>query len=161
MTASDAWPDLAGRLTDAGHEVAVRVYYEDTDFSGFVYHANYLRFMERGRSDFLRLMGIGHEALSRGELADRPLTFAVRRLSVEYVKPARIDDALVVETAVKEVGGATIVLAQAVRRADLTLVTAEVLIVVVDAGGKAQRLPPAMRTRLRERMPAAPRSVGP
>ncbi len=72
MTGSEPWPDLAGRLTDDGHVLPVRVYFEDTDFSGWVYHASYLRFMERGRSDFLRLKGIGHDALDKGEHGARP-----------------------------------------------------------------------------------------
>ena len=155
-TGRQDWPDLAGRLTEGGHVLAVRVYYEDTDFSGFVYHANYLRFMERGRSDFLRLIGIGHEALARGELGDRPLAFAVRRLAVEYLKPARIDDALEVETAVKQLGGASIVLSQSVRRDGIALVTAKVTVVLVDNEAKARRLPPEMRTRLRELAPSSP-----
>ena len=67
----DRWPDLAGRLIPGGHVLPVRVYFEDTDFSGVVYHGSYIRFMERGRSDFLRLLGVGHDALDRGERAWR------------------------------------------------------------------------------------------
>ena len=91
MTASDPWPDLAGRLVPGGHVLPVRVYFEDTDFSGVVYHGSYIRFMERGRSDFLRLLGVGHHALDSGEHGES-LAFAVRKLVVDFLKPARIDD---------------------------------------------------------------------
>ena len=99
MTADDPWPDLAGRLVPGGHVLPVRVYFEDTDFSGVVYHGSYIRFMERGRSDFLRLLGVGHDALDRGErsMASRwPSPCA--GITVDFLKPARIDDVLEVET---------------------------------------------------------------
>jgi acyl-CoA thioester hydrolase len=153
MTGSDAWPDLAGRLTDFGHVLPVRVYFEDTDFSGLVYHASYLRFMERGRSDFLRLRGIGHEALARGEYGAGPLAFAVRRLSVDFEKPARIDDVLTVETRVREITGATINLAQRVVLAALALVSADVAIVLVNNAARPQRIPRDVRERLDGRTP--------
>jgi acyl-CoA thioester hydrolase len=75
---SNDWPDLAGRLTDFGHVLPVRVYFEDTDFSGMVYHASYLRFLERGRSDFLRLVGVGHLALAEGKYGGSPLALRWR-----------------------------------------------------------------------------------
>jgi acyl-CoA thioester hydrolase len=142
------WPDLAGRLTDFGHVLPVRVYYEDTDFSGLVYHANYLRYLERGRSDWLRLLGIGHDALARGEFGRGPLAFAVTRIAVDFLKPARIDDALDVETRVKAVGGATVTLAQVVRRGNADLVSAEVAVALVNLAGKPQRIPREVRTRI-------------
>ena len=97
MNAGDTWPDLAGRLIPGGHVLPVRVYFEDTDFSGVVYHGAYIRYMERGRSDYLRKLGVGHDALDRGEHGE-PLAFAVRRIAVEFLRPARIDDVLEVET---------------------------------------------------------------
>jgi len=148
---SDKWPDLAGRLVDGGHVLPVRVYFEDTDFSGVVYHGSYVRFMERGRTDFLRLAGIGHDALSRGEHSGEeadPLAFAVRRMTLEFLRPARIDDLLEVETRVGEIGGARIILTQAIRRGDETLVTAEVTVVMISAAGQARRLPESLAERL-------------
>jgi acyl-CoA thioester hydrolase len=149
MTASDAWPDLAGRLTDFGHVLPVRVYFEDTDFSQMVYHASYLRFMERGRSDFMRLVGVGHEALVKGAYGGEALAFAVRRMNLDFLRPARIDDQLEVETRVAEVGGATLTLAQAVRRGTERLVTAEVVIVLITLAGQPRRLPRDLRQAMK------------
>ena len=148
MNAADGWPDLAGRLIEGGHVLPVRVYFEDTDFSGVVYHGAYIRFMERGRSDFLRLLGVGHDALDRGEMGGEALAFAVRRIAVEYLRPARIDDVLEVETRAGELGGARIVLKQTVRRSDEVLVTAEVTVVMINGEGRARRLPDAVRALL-------------
>jgi acyl-CoA thioester hydrolase len=141
MTTANDWPDLAGRLTDFGHVLPVRVYFEDTDFSGMVYHASYLRFMERGRSDFLRLAGVSHEALARGEFGGSPLAFAVARMTIDFRRPGRIDDVLAVETRVKEISGAIVKLAQRVVRGEEALVTAEVSVVLVSSEGKPQRIP--------------------
>jgi len=152
MTANEEWPDLAGRLTGFGHALGVRVYYEDTDFSGRVYHASYLRFMERGRSDFLRLIGIAHHELARGE-AGEPLAFAVAKMAVDFRRAAGIDDVLAVETRVQTVGGAHVVLAQRVMRGAETLVTAELTSVLLSAGGKPRRFPRAVRARLLARSP--------
>ena len=101
-----AWPDLAGRIVEAPdgrrHVLPVRVYFEDTDFSGLVYHVSYLRWCERGRSDFLRLLGVHHTMLIAGAGATgsptEPAAFVVRRMSLEYLGPARIDEVLEVET---------------------------------------------------------------
>lgn len=141
------WPDLAGRLDGKGrerrHVLAVRVYFEDTDFSGLVYHASYIRWCERGRSDFLRLIGNDHRGLIEG--AERePAAFVVRRLTVEYLKPARIDDVLEVTTRVKERGAATLTLDQRVWRVEdgkrVELVQAEVMVVLVSQAGRVLRL---------------------
>jgi acyl-CoA thioester hydrolase len=148
---ASAWPDLAGRIEAGRHVLPARIYFEDTDFSGVVYHASYLRFMERGRTDFLRLVGIGHDALDRGEHGEgegERLAFAVRRMSVEFLKPARIDDVVEIETRLAELGGARIVLAQSVRRGGDTLVTAEVTVVLVNAAGQPRRLPATVRVGL-------------
>src|SRR5687768_18530595 len=89
-TLPEAWPDIAGRIVKGMHVLPVRVYYEDTDFSGAVYHANYLKFCERARSDALRLLGIRH-----GELEGQ-LGFVVRHMTCDFLKPARIDDLLLI-----------------------------------------------------------------
>jgi acyl-CoA thioester hydrolase len=134
-------PDfLAGRLVGSGHELFQRVYFEDTDFSGRVYHARYLHFMERGRSDYLRLLGIHH-----AELAADGLAFAVRRMTIDFLKPASIDDVLLIRTAPHEVGGARIVLEQAILRGEEGIASAEVTVALVGPGGRALRLPPAIR----------------
>ncbi len=141
MTTVPDWPDLAGRLTDFGHTLGVRVYFEDTDFSGMVYHASYLRFMERGRSDFLRLAGVSHEALARGQYGGTPMAFAVARMAIDFRRPGRIDDVLAVETRVKDISGAIVKLSQVVKRGEENLVTAEISVVLVSTAGKPQRIP--------------------
>lgn len=142
-----AWPDIAGRLTDGGHALPVRIYFEDTDFSGAVYHASYLRFMERGRSDFLRCLGVGHSALAAGTEGE-PLSFAVRRMAIEFLKPARIDDLVEVETRPKEVEGARAILSQRIVRGGETLVSAEVTVAVVNGEGRPRRIPGSIRALL-------------
>lgn len=144
---SDVWPDLAGRMEGGRHILPVRIYFEDTDFSGVVYHGSYVRFMERGRTDYLRLLGIGHDGLDKGEHGE-PLAFAVRRMAIEFHKPARIDDVIEVETSVGELGGARIVLAQTVRRGSELLVTADVTVALINAAGQPRRVPEIVRERL-------------
>jgi acyl-CoA thioester hydrolase len=122
----------------------VRVYFEDTDFSGRVYHATYLKFMERGRSDFLRLRGIHHDALA----AEGRLAFAVRRMSIEFLKGATIDELLEVETRIASLQGARVVVAQKVMRGSELLVSAEVMVALVDERGRPKRLTGAMQSRL-------------
>jgi len=146
-SSSRSWPDLAGRLLPDSHILPVRIYFEDTDFSGVVYHGSYIRFMERARSDYLRLLGVAHEALERGEHGE-PLAFAVHKLVVEYRRPARIDDILEIETRSKTVGGARIVLSQIVRRGDESLVIAEVTVVMINHDGQARRIPGPVRELL-------------
>lgn len=143
----DPWPDLAGRLTEDGHILPIRVYFEDTDFSGFVYHGSYVRFMERGRSDFVRLIGVGHTALRDGDHGE-PMSFAVRRIVLDYLKPARIDDLLEVVTAVRRVTGARLVLRQTIRCGDTVLVDAEVTVVLISLDGRARRMPEQLRRAL-------------
>ena len=135
--------DLAGQLTATGHELRQRVYFEDTDFSGLVYHARYLHFFERGRSDYLRLLGVHHNELAAGGLV-----FAVKTMVLDFKKPARIDDILTITTEPGEIGGARIRLKQTIRRDETVLVTAEVEVALINAGGKPQRLPLAVRTAL-------------
>jgi acyl-CoA thioester hydrolase len=153
-TPVQAWPDLAGRLIgELGkrhHVLPVRVYFEDTDFSGIVYHATYLRWCERGRSDFLRLMGVRHEDLIAGksiagQVAREAAAFVVRRMGLEYLSPARIDDVLEVTTRVKELGAATLELDQTVSKDGKPLFKATVLVVLVSQSGKVMRLGPLLR----------------
>ena len=123
----------------SGHTLSVRVYYEDTDFSGNVYHAAYLKFMERGRTEFLRAGGVHHS-----ELAGQGVAFAVRRMVLDFVAAARIDDELTVLTAVTGVTGARLTLAQEVRRGTQLLVGAEVVVAAIRLDGRATRLPGAV-----------------
>jgi acyl-CoA thioester hydrolase len=148
-TSKQAWPDLSGRLVDhpAGrrHLLPVRVYFEDTDFSGLVYHASYVRWCERGRSDFLRLLGGDHRRLIDGSGGTEPAAFVVRRMSFDFLKPARIDEVLEVETRVKEVGAASLTLLQTVRRDGVELAEAEVTVVLISVSGKPLRISNALR----------------
>lgn len=153
-----AWPDLAGRLVGGGHVLPVRVYYEDTDFSGIVYHASHLRFLERGRTDCLRLLGVGHTALAAGAFGGGALAFAVRAITIDYRAPARIDEVLEVTTRLAEIGGARIVCDQAIRRDGETLVDARVTVAILGADGRPRRLPAAVRDRLAA-ADAAPRTT--
>ncbi|MFG1428752.1 tol-pal system-associated acyl-CoA thioesterase [Roseixanthobacter glucoisosaccharinicivorans] len=138
-------PHLSGRLIPGGHALALRVYYEDTDFSGIVYHANYLKFMERGRSDYIRLLGVAQGALFAEAAAEAPgFHFVVRSMQLDFLKPARIDDVLEVVTLSKEVAGASIMLGQSVRRNGELLVSANVRVAFVSQG-RARRIPDALR----------------
>jgi acyl-CoA thioester hydrolase len=128
----------------APHAISVRVYYEDTDFSGVVYHASYLRFMERGRTELIRALGIAQRELFDGEAA---LGFAVRRMTIDFVRPAVMDDLLTVETRPTLARGATMELDQRILRGEEVLVTAQVKVACV-GGGKARRIPDALRLRL-------------
>lgn len=139
-TPEKRWPDLAGRIEGDEHILPVRVYFEDTDFSGLVYHANYLKFCERGRSDFVRLLGIRHGELIDGEGGREPAAFVVRHMDIDFLKPARIDEVLEVVTRCAEIGGATVTLAQEVRREGVPLVRLAVQIVLVSRSGKPMRL---------------------
>lgn len=141
------WPDLAGRIEGDTHVLPVRVYFEDTDFAGLVYHANYLKFCERGRSDFIRLLGIHHQALANPEQGE-PSVFVVRRIEIDYLRPARLDDALEVVTRCEEIGGASLTLLQEVRRGETLIVRARVTVVLVSSSGKPQRLGKLVRGAL-------------
>jgi len=139
------WPSLSGTIRNGRHVLPVRVYYEDTDFSGVVYHASYLRFMERGRTDYLRLLGVDHRALFEETEREAPgFAFVVRTMQIEFLRPARMDDVLEISTAPQEVKGASITLDQRVMRGDEILVEAKVRVAFV-SGGKAQRFPKPLR----------------
>ena len=123
----------------------LRIYYEDTDFSGAVYHARYLHFFERGRTEALRALGIDQRALFEAE--GGPFAFVVRRMSIDYRRPARMDDLVSVETEVASLAGASIGMVQRLMRGAEMLAEAEVSIAFL-AGGKPARLPAAMRDKL-------------
>jgi acyl-CoA thioester hydrolase len=145
MNTPENWPDLAGKIESGAHVMAVRVYYEDTDFSGVVYHASYLRFMERGRTDFLRLLGVDHRALFEEAGKEAPgFAFVVRSMNLEYLKPAHMDDVLTIRTSPAEIAGASLTLKQEVFRGDALLLEAMVKAAFV-SGGKARRIPEALR----------------
>ena len=135
---TERWPDLAGRIEGNVHILPIRVYYEDTDFSGAVYHANYLKFCERARSDCLRLLGIHHNELHG------TASFVVRRMVCDFLKPALIDNLLEVGTRFVEFAGARMELVQTVLRAGEKLFEAQVTVALVDGQGKLKRLPPEM-----------------
>ncbi len=135
------WSGISGRLHAAGHVLAVRVYFEDTDFSGVVYHTSYLRWCERGRSDYLRLLGIKHNELARGSIAGEPCAFAVRRINAEYLKPARIDDILEVHTGAGAVTKASLVLKQTIMHNSVPIFRLEAQCVLLSLSGRLLRLP--------------------
>ncbi|HEX8901130.1 YbgC/FadM family acyl-CoA thioesterase [Vitreimonas sp.] len=136
----------AGRFEGRVHILPVRIYYEDTDFTGLVYHANYVRYCERGRSDFLRLAGVHHSLLL--EEAE-PLGFAVNKLNLEFLKPARIDDALVVRSMFDSIKGPRIFITQEIERAGEILVRAEVQVCCISLTGKPRRPPVVLLDRLK------------
>ncbi len=122
------------------HRFPVRVYYEDTDMAGIVYYANYLRFIERARSDWVREAGIDQLAMKA-----QGVVFAVRRVEADYLLPAVFDDQLEVHTTITQMTPARMIMAQKVRRGDTLLFQAEVTIVCIGAGGKPARLPAELR----------------
>lgn len=146
----DAWPDLAGRIIDdesgRRHILPVRIYFEDTDAGGIAYHASYIRWCERGRTDFLRLLGTDSRRLIDGSASHEPAAFVVRRMNCDFLRPARMDDVLIVETRVKELGGASVTLLQAVLNGEKRVFEAEVTVVLVAVSGKPLRLSTAVRS---------------
>lgn len=123
----------------------LRIYYEDTDFSGFVYHARYLHFFERGRTEALRAIGIDQRAMFEAE--GGPFVFVVRHMDIRYRSPARMDDEVIVETLIREVGAASLVMAQQLLRGSEVLCTAKVEIAHL-AGGKPRRFQADLRNKL-------------
>ena len=140
--------ELDGQIRDGCHEMAVRVYYEDTDFTGIVYHANYLRFMERGRTNYLRLIGADHRTLFEAAEREAPgFAFVVRSMAIEFLKSARMDDVLRIVTTPDEVKGASMTLWQKVLRGADLLVEARVRVAFV-SGGRARPIPKPLRTAM-------------
>ncbi len=122
------------------HSLTLRVYYEDTDLAGLVYYANYLKFIERGRSEWVREIG-----LDQAELREAGLVFAVRRIEADYLKPARFDDLLQVGTEVIDRSGASLTMRQTVRRDGIALFEARVVLVALGPEGRPRRLPAELR----------------
>jgi acyl-CoA thioester hydrolase len=142
-------PALSGSFREGRHVLPVRVYYEDTDFSGAVYHASYLRFMERGRSNYLRLLGADQRALFEETEREAPgFAFVVRTMQIEFLKAARMDDMLEVVTETEEVKGASVTLHQQVMRDDEMLIDAHVRVAFV-SGGRARPIPKPLRVAMR------------
>lgn len=138
--AADETAGLSGELTATGHRLLARVYYADTDFSGVVYHARYLEFLERGRSDFLRLAGVHHTELADGKLGEK-IVWVVRRMEIDFRAPARIDDILTIETRTEKVSGARIFMAQQLKRGEDLLVEARVEAAIISESGRPRRFP--------------------
>ena len=130
------------------HQFVTRVYYEDTDLAGIVYYANYLKFIERARSEWVASLGIDQMALKAAE----GIVFAVRRVEAEYLRPARFGDDLTVETRLQLIGGARLVLDQAVLRGEERLFQAVVTLVCMTEDGHAARVPAQVRARLSGRV---------
>lgn len=136
---------LSGALTAEGHVLTQRVYYEDTDFSGVVYHARYLHFLERGRTDFLRSLGIEQAKLHAAE--GEGLAFVVHRMEIDFKGSARMDDVLTIVTRSERAGGARLVLDQEVRLGERKLILARVTVAVVNRAGRPRRLPAELAAR--------------
>ena len=143
----EKWPDLAGRIEGDTHVLPVRVYFEDTDCAGVVYHANFIKFCERGRSDFIRLLGIDQTGLANAD-AGEPAVFVVRHIAIDYLKPGRMDDVLEIVTSCAEIGSASLKLRQDVRRDGTLIAHALVTVVLVGRSGKPQRLGAIVRNAL-------------
>jgi len=135
---------LSGAMREGVHYLPIRVYYEDTDFSGVVYHASYLRFLERGRTELLRALAVAQSDL---HAEAEGLAFAVRRMTIDFARPARMDDLLTIVTRPKDMRGASMTLAQEARRVEEALVTAEVTVAAV-RNGRAVRIPDGLRQAL-------------
>ena len=136
----------AGWFEGREHVLPVRVYYEDTDFTGVVYHANYLRYFERGRSDFLRMAGVSHtDLLAHHE----PTAFVVTRMEIDFKKPARIDDALLVRTTYDEARGPRLAISQRITRGDDLIAAAAVSAACISMDGRPRKPPPGLVEALR------------
>jgi len=134
----------AGWLDGREHVLPVRIYYEDTDFTGVVYHANYVRYFERGRSDFLRLAGIRHAALQ-----DQDAAFAIVRMELEFKRAARIDDALAVRTTYDSARGPRLFIGQQIFRGEDLICQAQVEAACIDLAGRPRKPPAGMLEQLR------------
>lgn len=130
---------ISGQFVDGGHRLDQRVYYEDTDFSGLVYHARYLHFLERGRTDYLRCLGCEQSVLLSAD--EEGLVFVVHRMEIDFKAPARMDDILTIRTITEKAGGAKMVLTQEIRRGESLLIAARVVVAVINRHGRPRRLP--------------------
>jgi acyl-CoA thioester hydrolase len=134
----------SGAIVDGRHVLALRVYYEDTDAAGIVYYANWLRFLERGRTELLRLLGHEHSALRD----QRGVNWVVRRCALDYLKPARLDETIEVVTHCGELRGASLDMLQEARRGQDILLRAELVVACMNLNGRPTRLPEGLRTAL-------------
>jgi acyl-CoA thioester hydrolase len=140
---------LDGEIRDGRHIFIVRVYYEDTDFTGIVYHANYLRYMERGRTNYLRLIDADHRALFEAAEKEAPgFAFVVRSMTLDFLRPARMDDVLEIVTEPQEVLGASVTLRQRVMRGEELLAGASVRVAFISAG-RARPIPKPLRIAMK------------
>ncbi|MYM54888.1 tol-pal system-associated acyl-CoA thioesterase [Thalassovita mangrovi] len=126
------------------HQLPIRVYYEDTDMAGIVYHANYLRYIERARSDWVRELGVDQREMKN----ENGLVFVVRRIEADYLAPARLDDLLVVETETVQLTGVRWILEQKVKRGEDVLFQALVTVVTMTDTGHPTRMPAIIRQRV-------------
>jgi acyl-CoA thioester hydrolase len=136
----------SGRIDGGVHVLPLRVYYEDTDAQGIVYYANWMRFLERGRTELLRLLGLQHSALRE----EKGLNWVVRRCTIDYLRPARLDDCIEIVTSCGVLRGASLEMIQEARRGGELLVHAELLVACMGEDGRPVRLPPHVRTALSE-----------
>jgi acyl-CoA thioester hydrolase len=148
-TWAERWPDLAGRLITVDgrqrHTLAVRVYYEDTDAGGIAYHGSFVRWCERGRSDYLRLLGTDARRMTAGADDLEPSGFIVRRMTFDFLRPARMDDVLEITTSIGEIGGASVRLSQTITRQEERIGEADVVLVLISMSGRPLRIGDTMR----------------
>ncbi|MBC2886921.1 YbgC/FadM family acyl-CoA thioesterase [Ochrobactrum sp. CM-21-5] len=135
---------VSGVLKDGVHYLHARIYYADTDFSGFVYHGRYLEFYERGRTDFLRLQDVHHIELAEGALGEE-MVWVVRRMEIDYKSPAKMDDLILIETRVSEIRGARVIMAQQITCEGRLLSQARVEAVMITKEGHPRRIPDEWR----------------
>ena len=135
----------SGAIDEGVHRFPIRVYYEDTDAGGIVYHANYLRFAERARSECLRLVGWQHDRM----LAETGLGWVVRRAAIDFRRPARLDDALMVETQLADLKGARMTARQTILKDDDPLVVLDLELVLLTPSGRPGRIPASLSDALR------------
>ena len=136
---------ILGTFDGRRHLYPVHIFYEDTDFSGVVYHANYLRFLERARSSFLNLLGITHAYL----WDEHELAFTIRKISIAYKSPAKVDDHLVIQTTYDQLKGARLLMSQTCYRGDTLIVRADIEAACITASGKPVRSPEFLKNKLR------------
>ncbi len=145
-TGDPTMADAHGRIVADTHLFPIRVYFEDTDAGGIVYHARYLHFLERARTEMMRCLTIPHAQMT----ADHGVLFAVRRCEIDYLSPARLDDSLEVMTRIVEIGGASLILDQQVRRTDEPLIRSLIRLACITAAGQVARIPLVIRQGLRQ-----------
>jgi acyl-CoA thioester hydrolase len=141
---SDLHIKFQGELTQTGHKLIQRVYYEDTDCSGAVYHARYLHFMERARTEFIRCKGLIQSQSHKQDTPELSVAFVVGRIAIDYLKSARMDDVLTIVTEPKSAKGARMILEQRIYRGDEMLIKADVTVACINGNGRPRRLPESL-----------------